>query len=331
MAATRKDAARALASPPPPYQKVRDAAGDYIARADMTFTELAERVGYGTSTLNLWMQGRYSRVAADDTYIRAAIWEFIQQHPIEPKTALRGRLFETENYRHIAQYFNRAIELGEIVLLYGPPGTQKTFVLEHLICELNRKKKPLALYVYASQDMVATALLKRIGQQAGVRIGHVNRERILRNVLDGLVARSGEMPAIVVDEAQHLDVTCLEILRELHDRSGCGLVLAGSHNLYQGFTRPERRPHLEQWLSRIDHRDQLPGLQEHEVREIAARELGNGQPAKLSDKFCKTLVENCRVEDIFSSGQGQDARRYLSVRRLVKLLAQFKAKKEAAA
>jgi len=327
MTASLKDAARAAASPPPPFRKVHDAARDYLERTDMAASELADRIGYGISTTRTWLQGNYKKVAASDVCIRAAIWEFMERHPLESRDQPKGRLFETENVRHISRVFRRAIEHGEIVLLYGPPGTQKTFALEHLICAQHREKEQLAVYVYGSAGMTALALLKRIGRAAGVRIGRWDRESILRNVIDALVRRDA-MPAIVADEAQHLSVECLEILREIHDRCGCGLVLAGSHNLLQLFMRPDRRPHLEQWLSRIDHRDQLPGLQEDEVREIAARELGNGQPAKLSDKFLNTLIEECRVEDIFASSE---ARSYLSVRRLVKLLAQYKAKKEAAA
>ncbi|MCL5743187.1 MAG: AAA family ATPase, partial [Acidobacteria bacterium] len=147
-----------------------------------------------------------------------------------------------------------------------------------------------------------------------------------------LFGRMERPPVVVMDEAQHLDVHCLEILRELHDRSGCGLVLAGSHNLFENFLRG--RQQLEQWLSRIDHKDPLPGLLEDEVAQIATRELSNGQPANLSAKKLKEIVAACRVEDIFGRDAAgkRAAREYLSVRRLVKFLAQVKeAKQEHAA
>lgn len=326
MTATRKDAERAWATPPPPYKKVREAVAHYLDLTDMDLKDFGEAIGYSGHTFKMWMYGSYKNVAADDTYIRAAAWQFLEQNPVEAKKEFKGRLFETENYRHIKRLFRRAIEHGEIVLLYGPPGTQKTFALEHEIFALNREKKQLAIYVYASQEMSVLALLKRIGRAAGVRIGQHIRERILHNIIEAL-SRRESLPAIVVDEAQHLSVVCLEILREIHDRSGCGLVLAGSHNLYQGFTRPERRAHLEQWLSRIDHRDQLPGLHEDEVAQIAMRELGIDKPTV---KFVDALVKNCRVDDIFARGDDgkPESRTYLSVRRLVKLIAQYKAKKE---
>jgi len=154
-------------------------------------------------------------------------------------------------------------------------------------------------------------------------------ERLLSSIFADFRARN-RPPAIVVDEAQHLEVPSLEILRELHDRSGCGLVLAGSHNLYENFLRG--RAHLEQWLSRIDHKDPLPGLLADEVREISSRELGNGEPEKLSEMQLKKIVAACSVEDIFARGGDGKPRvvKYLSVRRLVKFLGQVRKSRRAA-
>jgi DNA transposition AAA+ family ATPase len=305
--------------PAPSSAKVRDAVNVYVSRADMSRAELADQIGYGLSTLNAFMQGKYK--AGDDRYIRAELWEFIDRRPLESKTHAKGQLFETENSRLIQRLFHRAAEYHEWVLLYGPPGTQKTFVLDHLICAQHREKKQRAIYVYASSEMRPLALLKRIGGELGTSIRVQAKERLLNIVVSSFRQRE-EVPAIVVDEAQHLNVSCLETIRELHDLGGCGVVLAGSHMLYHGFITPERKGHLEQLLSRIDHRDQLPGLQESEVREIAEREFGK----KLGDKFVKELIRQCRVQDIFAGKETS----YLSVRRLVKQLAQFKAKKEVA-
>lgn len=311
----------------PGTQETLDALRSYMERADLSVTEAAERIGYARSSLNLFLLGRYCNVANNDLAIRAAVWDYMRRYPVAPSVSPRGRLFETKNVRIMRDYFTAAVERGEIALIYGPPGTQKTFTLAHLVAERNRAKKNDAAYVYASMDMTATALLKRIGHEVGALIGGTFRERVLRNLLDSLTR--GEHPsAIVIDEAQHLGVPCLEVLRELHDRSGSGLVLAGSHDLFEKFLKS--RAQLEQWLSRIDHKEPLPGLLEDEVREIAARELGNGQPAKLSDKLAQAIISASRVDDIFArdaSGKVSPAK-YLSVRRLVKVLAQTKAAKE---
>jgi len=313
---------------PPPTAEVQRALREYMGKLDLSLEQMADRIGKGRSTLGLFLYSDYEkRLHTRDIHLRKAIWDYIERNPIEVRARTRGRLFATENYRRIRKYFLRALEHGEVALLYGPPGTQKTFVLEHLIAEMNREARGQAYYVYAGDGMRARALLQRIGRAAGIFINVHGAERLLSSLL----ARFDSLkraPCVIVDEAQHLDVHCLEILRELHDRSGCGLVLAGSHNLFENFLRG--RTHLEQWLSRIDHKDPLPGLREEEIAEIAARDLGNGQPAKLSERQVKKLVAMCRVEDIFCRDAGGKlaAREYLSVRRLVKSIAQLKEAKE---
>src|SRR5260370_22602629 len=152
--------------------------------------------------------------------------------------------------------------------------------------------------------MPPRSLLKRIGREAGVFTNGASIGRLARSVLAEFRVQK-RPPAIVVDEAQHLEIPSLEILRELHDRSGCGLVLAGSHNLYQNFLRG--RAHLEQWLSRIDHKDPLPGLLADEVREISPRELGNGEPAQLiALQITKNVAAAC-VRDSFASACHRNA------------------------
>jgi DNA transposition AAA+ family ATPase len=318
----------------PGAETVIAALREYLGVMDMSTEQFAERIHRGGSTIRIFLQGRYERVAADDSLIRKLIWDYLERNPIAPSAGelanSSGRLFRTKNFRIIAEYLAASCDDGEVCLLYGPPGTQKTFVLSHEIAARNREKKNPALYVYASMNMTPRALLKRIGREAGVFVNLSDRERVIAGILAEFRTRK-RPPAIVVDEAQHLAIPSLEVLRELHDRSGCGLVLAGSHNLYENFLRG--RAQLEQWLSRIDHKDPLPGLLEDEVRDISCRELGNGQPAKLGEAQVKKIVAACSVEDIFARGADgkPQAVKYLSVRRLVKFIGQVRKKKQEAA
>jgi DNA transposition AAA+ family ATPase len=318
----------------PDSETVRAALHKYLGVMDLTIGQFAERVRRGESTVNLFLRGTYRKDGCGDSRIRRQIWDYLERYPISadvgalPET--RGRLFRTKNFRIISEYLASSCDEGEVCLLYGPPGTQKTFVLSHMIAERNREKKNPALYIYCTVNMPPRSLLKRIGREAGVFTNVASIERLLSSILAEFRVQK-RPPAIVVDEAQHLEIPSLEILRELHDRSGCGLVLAGSHSLYENFLRG--RAHLEQWLSRIDHKDPLPGLLADEVRDISCRELGNGQPAKLNEGQVKKIVTACSVEDIFARGTDGKPRvaKYLSVRRLVKFLGQVKkSRKEAA-
>src|ERR1700733_1003499 len=117
----------------PTSAKVRAAMANYLDHAGMSQTEVAERIGYSSQTVRKFMCNIYANVSGDDRFIRAAMWEFMEMHPLTPDTTeAKGQLFQTKNVEQISLLFQRAIEHGEIVLLYGPPGTQKTFALQHL-------------------------------------------------------------------------------------------------------------------------------------------------------------------------------------------------------
>jgi DNA transposition AAA+ family ATPase len=318
----------------PDSNAVREGLKSYMGIMDVTPAQFAERIRRGESSVNLFLQDRYTKVCADDSMFRKVIWDYLQRNPISPDggalPACPGRLFRTKNFRIISEYLASACDEGAVCLLYGPPGTQKTFAISHLVAERNREEKTPAIYVYASESMTLRALLKRIGQGAGVFVNLQGTDRIIGSILADFKSRE-RPPAVVIDEAQHLTIPLLEICRELHDRSGCGLLLAGSHHLYENFLRGRAR--LEQWLSRIDYKDPLPGLLENEVREISSRELGNGQPVKLEEAQLKKIMAACSVEDIFARGADgkPHVSKYLSVRRLVKFLSQVKKSRKAAA
>lgn len=354
MAVSREEKLRVKALDLPSAVETRRAILAYQAQAGYGHHAFAERIGYSHVALDHFMAGTYARQAATDIYLRAAAWDYMNRCPLQPVLRVPGNLFETENVRRIRQYFDAAVEHGEVCLLYGPPGTQKTFTLLHLIAERNRANAQLtgaaqvpgegslgrkkssrqidAIYVYASVGMSPASLLQRVGREAGIHHRSV-RERILASFISYCRAQE-HPPAVIIDEAQHLTKDGLEQARELNDQAGCGLILAGSHNLYEEILKNRRW--LEQWISRQDHKEPLPGLLENEVAAIAARELGNGHPAKLSDKQVRALTEGCRVDDFYSrNAEGQpEPRKYYSVRRLTKMLAQYKSaqqKKGAAA
>ena len=145
-----------------------------------------------------------------------------------------GKLYETENARLLRRYFYEALDHGRAYYLYGAPGTQKTYVLQHLIAELNRSEIAKngegrrAYYIYVRQGIHSLDLMKRVAQSCGA-IGMGTVDRILRNLRFDLSQRK---VLLVFDEAQHLSIECLETLRELLDQPPhCGLLFAGTHEL----------------------------------------------------------------------------------------------------
>ncbi len=241
-------------------------------------------------------------------------------------------MLQTKSYRILKERLEEAIEEGVNAIVYGPPSSEKSFVLENL-CEQFRAAKQPVLYVYCGPRCTEAHLYRGIAEAAGVSIRSSFRWACRYALLNHLRA-CAKLPAIVLDEAQHLETDALEGIRQIHDltrrdgRRGCGIILAGSHGLLHYFLHPQRRFRLEQLLSRFPFRIQLEGMSKAEILTLAARALGNGKVAKLSEAAQKTALNRCTVEDpYFIGAEGKPTlRTYYSSRRLLEYIRQQKKK-----
>jgi DNA transposition AAA+ family ATPase len=241
-----------LAATLPEANEVRLELQDYLARTGMAPIDFAHRINYSRQTLDFFLNDRYSHISANDRSIRAAIRDFIAAHPIASPPVSTGKLYETQNVRLLRKYFYEALDHRRAYYVYGAPGTQKTYVLQQLIAELNRSEIAkngegrLAYYIYVRQGIRSLDLMKRVAESCGA-IGVGSVDRILRNLRFDFSQRK---VLLVFDAAQHLSIECLETIRELLDQPPhCGLLFTGTHELEEIFTRQALE--LEQWRSRF--------------------------------------------------------------------------------
>ncbi|HLZ92956.1 MAG TPA: ATP-binding protein [Candidatus Acidoferrum sp.] len=239
-------------------------------------------------------------------------------------------MLRTRSYQILRERLEDAVDEGINAIVYGPPSSEKSYVLENLCTQFRAKGRPV-IYMYCGPRTTLTQLYRGVAEAAGIEVRSSFRWACRRAVLDAMRTRP-HLPAIVLDEAQHLDVDALEGVREIHDmtrreeRRGCGVILAGSHNLLREFLHPARRPRLEQMLSRFAHRVQLEGMSKPEILTLASRAFGNGKPAKLSEEQQKILLDRCTVDDpYFIDANGKPtSRTYYSSRRLLEYIRQQK-------
>jgi type II secretory pathway predicted ATPase ExeA len=241
-----------------------------------------------------------------------------------------NEILQTKSYLVLRERLEEAIDEGVNAIVYGPPSSEKSFVLESLAAQFRAVGKP-TIYVYCGPRCTETFLYRGIAEAAGITARSSLRWACRYAVLNALRA-SAHLPAIILDEAQHLDTDALEGVRQIHDmtrrdgRRGCGIILAGSHGLLREFMHPLRRARLEQVLSRFPHRIQLEGMTKTEILALAGRAFGNGKVAKISEQQQKVLLERCTVDDPFFIGADgkQVPRSYYSSRRLLEYIRQQK-------
>ena len=224
--------------------------------------------------------------------------------------------------------FQQLLQRPVAMMIYAPPGSQKSFVLEHLVAELNREEstKPqptqAAFYFYAMAQMSVSQVMKAVAVACGASAAG-DRLRIARNLAHDF---QGRRVLLVIDEAQHLSIPCFEMLRFLLDRPPhFSLLFAGSHDLKQFFDRFSAT--LEQYNSRIVDKVRLPGVKEDEAEGIIIREIGELLKASTPDgsrKRIRALIAGSTVKDGFEN------RRYINVRTLTNALEQIKLQAEAA-
>ncbi len=281
----------------------------YQARTGLSIGQVGRLAGYANQTMKQFVAACYPH---SENSMARQVMKALEENPPEVQD-VEGRLYTTHNVRILDRQLQAARE-GALSLIYGSPGTQKSFVFQRRVAEALRRaglEAPAIGYVYASGAMGRRSLAQEIARQFIV-FPDGPAYQIITGIVFAL-RRRRQRAVLIVDEAQHLggEVNLLEMLRELVDRAGIGLIVAGHDRLEQIFD-PDRSP-LEQFVQRFDHRLRLPGLSEKEVREIAAAELG-----PLNERTLKEILKQSVARD------RQTRTDYYSARYLFKIIAQVR-------
>src|SRR5947209_3299066 len=117
--------------------ELRDDLQRYLNLTGLTLPDFARRINYSSIALYKFVQKIYP---GNTAHLCDAVKDFIAAHPVALTTEMEGKLYETGNVRKLRSVFYDCLDKQRAGLVYGGPGSQKTFALEHLIAELNRKE-----------------------------------------------------------------------------------------------------------------------------------------------------------------------------------------------
>jgi type II secretory pathway predicted ATPase ExeA len=297
---------------------------DYLARTGLSQPDFARRINYSYDTLRLFLTDRYYRIGASARNVIAAADGYMQEHPIGTSARILGELYDTRNVQIIRDTIEQLLRRPVAYMLYGAPGNQKSFALEHEVAQLNLRelaasdKGRQAFYVYVRKNIRPRDIIRRIAVECGCR---VNAQ--IESMISELRFRfDGRRVVLIFDEAQRLSIECLETIQELLDRPPYfSILLAGSQDLKTKLD--EFSATLEQWNSRIIARVLLPGLEKQEARGIIEREIGMLLLQRTSDDanhLIDKLIAGATVPDAFNGN-----RTYINIRTLTNALDQIKA------
>ena len=126
---------------------------------------------------------------------------------------------------------DRASALPGIVVVYGPSGYGKTMAASYCANRFN------GVYVECRSFFTAKSLMTAIMKEARLR-----PERTLADMLDAIVAElSASRRPLIVDEVDHIvETKTLQVIRDIHDASGCAVMVIGEEALPRKLARTER-------------------------------------------------------------------------------------------
>ena len=195
---------------------------EFKAKSGMNQTQLARGIGTSPASISMYLNGTYADKGGNYETIEPKIEAFLE---VQESKAQREELVlgfvETKTTRRIAEVMRDAHEAGEIAVIYGQAGLGKTQAVKNY-CE-----KHGAILIEANPSFTALVLMKKLA--ASVKLP---TSGTLNDLFEETAYRlGGSERLIVVDEAENLPLRALEIIRRLHDDTGCGLVLSGMPRL----------------------------------------------------------------------------------------------------
>ncbi len=207
---------------------------------------------------------------------------------------------ETSVWKSINEACNYARINQERVLIYGPSQIGKTFALEEYQRRNNHGqtrlvRMPSAPTLQSFLNFLADAC-------------HVPHESNWTTTRSRIFASLDDRMLLIVDEAHEAFVGCsqstslriMEFIREVHDRSKCGVVISGTKLLQHEIERGKSAPVLEQMRRRGIVDRILPDVLPRADVLKFAEAFGLPAPEGAADEIIRQVVSSSGIKQVVS-------------------------------
>lgn len=216
----------------PEDQRLRDNQRKDIASRVLRFIEehglsqkaVAREVGVSTTTISEVLRNRYKGATSDKQLVRLHNW---LELAARRENIVHSRTFvETTVAREILHVAGIVAETCKMGVVFGPAQIGKTFTL-HAIEGDQRFGDPVLIRVDESR-LRPFALCREIASRFEVST-HGTFDAVFRRVVNRL---AGTKRLLMFDEVERVVYAGLEMLRDLHDETGCPVLLCGKPTIY---------------------------------------------------------------------------------------------------
>ncbi len=236
------------------HDEIVEMAKKYIADNGISQNKFAGLVGIGGSTLSRWLAGDLENPATQD----AAVYSFLGKEEQRKGiiTVNRMAYVDTEVSKRIWNALDYSALTRCIGIVYGDAGVGKTTTLKEWY---RHRKDAILIKADRVRGSRSKALLKLLAR--GLRTQDYGQ---LDDMYCAIVEKlRHEDRIIVVDEAQHLSLGNIELLRDIYDDSETAITLVGNEKLYNKIAADKGKDYA-QLFSRI-------GIKEHVLTDDTTR------------------------------------------------------------
>jgi len=263
---------------------------------DYNYTQagVAREIGVSSTTISEVLRLRYTGGAMDRHLIRVHNW---MELTARRNAIVRSREFvETLVANEILQVARITAETCQMGLVFGPARIGKTFTLKAI--EGDQVFGDPVVVTVTEATVRPFALCRAVCERFDVS-GDGTFDRVFRRLCNRL---TGTKRMLIFDEADLASYPALEMIRQLHDETGCPILFAGKPAVYEHLGLR----HLGDFSEKLD---QMAGRIVIK-RDLTERTRGtNGEPL-YSRKDIQNLVRKSGLTIRLSS----DAERWLQSR-----------------
>ncbi|MEX1120902.1 MAG: AAA family ATPase [Balneolales bacterium] len=281
----------------------RDRLKDYIDRHNeendlrVSGNAVSRSLGISGSQLSQFMNKKYT---GDNLGLAKKINAFLkrQKERVDYNDILQ-EILSTKNVQRVMNIARICHIEGEIGVVTGEAGISKTSGLKKYISE----NPGSGIFIEVVPGMSAKILMTEISKAVGLA-GEGTQYTMFGEVKDKL-KNSGRL--IIVDEAEHLPVSALELLRRIHDLAGVGILICGLPKLLTNLRG--KKNDFKQLYSRVGVKAELKDLEQDDVKMLVQSAIpsSNGlykhfyrrtQNGRTLSKLIKRSIQVAQVNSV---------------------------------
>lgn len=248
------------------YKKILD---KIINQYQFSQSQLAAKIGISESVISQIRTGEYEY--NPDNFVWTQIKKFVD--------SINKKVYETKLLKVVNRMLNDAFKDKEIAVITSTSGAGKTTAIEQY-CLINH----FAVHIRVNEVFNTKYLLQIILRSLHCPTIGMNAQQMYETASE-VLARKNRL--IVIDEAERLKVSQLELLRDLYDQGNMGLCLVGLDSLRSLLQRGKNlRENLVQLYSRVAYQKVVDILEPEDVEMI------------LDDKLDRHSVSRQLMKDL---------------------------------